>query len=337
MTKKLLYIGNALSHKGSTVTSVEILSELLKNHGYIVRIASGQPNKMVRMLDMIWRTIRYARATDRVLIDTYSTSNFWYAVIIGSLCRTLGLSYIPILRGGDLPNRLKKSPRAAKKLFANAKINIAPSQYIFSAFQKEGISNLTCIPNNIEIKKYGYVPREKFSPKLLWVRSFSKIYNPLMALKILEQLKNDYPQTTLTMVGPEKDESFQECYAFAKAKNLTVKFTGLLSKDAWIALASEHDIFISTTNFDNTPVSVIEAMALGLPVVSTNVGGMPYLIDHEKDGLLTPPNDVLSFTKNCKRILEDTKLAKTIAKKARKKAEGFDWTSVKKRWDEVLS
>lgn len=337
MTKRLLYIGNALSRKGSTVTSVEILSELLRNEDYQVRIASSQPNKILRMLDMMWHTIRYARQTDFVLIDTYSTSNFWYAVIVGYVCRLLKLPYIPILRGGDLPNRIKKSHKTSKRLFTNAKINIAPSQYIIDAFKSVGIDNITYIPNTIETAQYTFKKRSVVAPRLLWVRSFSKIYNPLMALKVLKNLTNTYPKASLTMVGPEKDESYKECLAFAKANDLPVIFTGMLSKEAWRSIANDHDIFINTTNFDNAPVSVIEAMALGLPVISTNVGGLPFLITHEKDGLLTPANEIELFCNSVVRLLKEPQLCATLSENGRKKAESFDWAVLKVIWGEVLS
>lgn len=289
------------------------------------------------MLDMLWTTLYNSPKTEIVLIDTYSTSNFWYAVLVGGLCQILKKPYIPILHGGNLPNRIKNSPTTSQFLFSGAMVNVAPSHYLLSEFKKAGFTNLTCIPNTLQLSKYPYVQRSVLRPKLLWVRSFSNIYNPLMALRVLQELQKQHPEATLTMVGPEKDESYEQCLAFAKAQQLPVTFKGLLSKEAWTALAASHDIFISTTNFDNTPVSVIEAMALGLPVVSTKVGGMPFLIEDGKDGLLAAPKEVLDFVNCVLRLLADNSLAQELAKNARKKAETFDWKSVKKHWDKVLS
>jgi len=85
------------------------------------------------------------------------------------------------------------------------------------------------------------------------------------------------------------------------------------------------------------PVSVIEAMALGLPVVSTNVGGLPYLLEHEKDSLLVPPDDVDAFLVAVKQLINNPEASKTIAIHARKKVEQFDWDLVKERWKELLS
>ncbi len=335
--KSLLYIGNALSHKGNTVSTIDTLSNSLKEEGYHVIVSSHIRNKALRLLDMLWSVITNRNTVNTVLIDTYSTANYWYAIYVAKLCRLFKIPYIPILHGGNLPMRIKRSQKSAQKLFNNAKINIAPSRYLLNAFNEEGFSNVIHIPNSIEIDNYPFKIREKYTPTLLWVRSFAHIYNPIMALKVLQELHKKYPEAILTMVGPRKDESYEECTAFAKANNLPVTFTGKLSKAEWIALGTTHDLFISTTDFDNTPVSVIEAMAIGLPVISTDVGGIPFLIENEIDGLLSPPKDIITFTEKIQLLLETPVLASTISKNARIKAEKFDWTQVKTLWSDILS
>ncbi len=139
------------------------------------------------------------------------------------------------------------------------------------------------------------------------------------------------------MVGPPKDESFAKCKDRAREENLPVTFTGILSKEDWVSLATNHDIFINTTNFDNTPVSVMEAMALGLPVVSTNVGGLPYLIEDAVDGFLVPKEHPEAFVQAIQKLLENPQIAKAMALAARKKVEQFDWEVVKHQWISLLS
>ncbi|WP_405250640.1 glycosyltransferase family 4 protein [Dokdonia sp. Asnod3-C12] len=334
--KKLLYVGNALSNKGKTATTIETLSLLLRQEGYDVEVTSTISNKSLRILDMMRALLRSRKSIDSVLIDTYSTSNFWYAVIIASLCRTFSIPYIPILHGGNLPHRLKNNAKICKQLFGSAQINVAPSGYLYNAFAKAGFSNLILIPNTIELAEYPFKERLVFKPNLLWVRSFAEIYNPLMAVQVLEKLHQRYPEATLTMVGPDKDGSQVPCEEYARKNSLPVHFTGRLSKEDWTSLAQDHDVFISTTNFDNTPVSVIEAMALGLPVVSTNVGGMPYLIHDTVDGLLSGPENVSAFSEKLSKLLENTDSTKEIVLNARQKVESFDWSVVKEQWHKVL-
>lgn len=335
--KRILYIGNKLSKKGVTVTSIETLGIFLQKEGYQVHTASSVRNKFFRLFDMLFAVLKYSRSISMVLVDTYSTQNFYFAVAVGNLCRLLRLPYVPILRGGDLPKRLEKSRSQAWKLFNGAKINVAPSMYLFNAFTAAGYTNLAYIPNTIEIDKYPFLLRKNIQPKLLWVRSFAEIYNPLLALKVLKQLREEGISCSMCMVGPEKDGSLAKCKAYAQQNELPVTFTGKLEKEEWIQLAARYDIFINTTNFDNTPVSVIEAMALGMPVISTNVGGVPFLLDHDMNGILVPPDDTESFARAIKGLLESPSQVELLTQSAREKAEGFDWQKVKHTWISLLN
>ena len=337
MTKKLLYIGNKLSGQGNTVTSIETLGGFLESEGVIIYYASSKRNKIVRMLDMLLKTVKYSRKVDFVLIDTYSTINFWYALIISQICRFLKVKYIPKLHGGNLPYRLEKSEFFSKLIFNNAYINIAPSKYLYDNFKKKGFENLIYIPNTIELSNYPFEEKKYDFPRLLWVRSFSKIYNPLMALKVFELVKQKYPNATLTMVGPRKDESNEEAIQYSEKNNLNVEFTGKLTKKEWIELSKKTNVFINTTHFDNTPISVIEAMALGLPVVSTNVGGIPYLITHNENGFLVEDSDVDGMANQILKICSNDIKMEEITNSARKLVSNFDWDKVKFLWFKLLN
>jgi len=332
----ILYIGNKLSKYGNTPTSVETLGELLVNDIDIITV-SDKNNKLHRLFDMLFHIIKYKHKIDYILIDTYSTSNFYYALLSSMLSKYVNIPYIPILHGGSLEDRLKYSKRMSKFIFDNAYLNVSPSNYLKHIFQKYGYDTLY-IPNNLEIDIYPYLKREVFKPKLLYVRAFSEVYNPSMALDALKLLKNDYKEATLCMVGPDKDGTLEKVKQKAKELDLEkdVIFTGKLSKEEWIALSKDYDIFINTTNVDNTPVSVMEAMALGLVVVSTNVGGLPYLIEDKKDGILVDRDDAFMMSDKIKEILTEQNIAKKLTKNARAKVESFDWSIVKKEWLKIL-
>lgn len=333
----LIYIGNELRSRGGTPTSIDTLAPLFREEGFNINTASSKKNKLLRLADMLLLVYRNRKTADYVLIDTYSTQNFWYAYAVARFCQRLKLKYIPILHGGELPNRLESSPKASKKLFGNAFLNVAPSLYTKTVFQQAGFTNVRYIPNSISLSDYSYKERQEPRPKLLWVRAFAEVYNPLLALKTLELLLPDFPNAELCMVGPKKDDSWKECIRTAKLHRLPVRFPGRLTKEKWTTLATKYDIFLNTTNIDNTPVSVIEAMALGLPVVSTNVGGLPYLIAADIDGVLVPPNDPERMASAVKNILQDPQRSLERTRAARKKVEVFDWERVKEMWKGVLS
>lgn len=334
--KSILYIGNKLSKHGFTITVMETLGSLLQSEGFEICYASDKKNKFLRMLDMIIKTMRFGSKADYVLIDTYSTSNFYYSLLISQLCRLLNLKYIPILHGGNLPKRLESNSFFSNILFKYAYKNVAPSQYLLTSFLQKGYSNTIRIPNSIHLENYPFYSREIKEPKLLWVRSFAKIYNPKMAIKVLSLLKKDFPNATLTMVGPDKENIIPECKEFVNSLGVEVAFTGKLTKESWFELSKSHTVFINTTHFDNTPVSVIEAMALGLPVVSTNVGGLPFLIQNGKQGLLVNDDDAEEMSNGIKRIILNPDFTFDLIKSARQEAEKFDWNVVRLLWLELL-
>lgn len=334
--KTLLYIGNKLAKHGITATSIETLGEFLECEGFRIFYASEKENKVLRMLDMIFKTIYYSKNTDYVLIDTYSTYNFWYALIISQLCRILNLKYIPKLHGGDLPKRLQNNPKLCELIFSNSHLNIAPSGYLFDAFREKGFTKTIYVPNTIELQKYPFKIRETISPKLLWVRSFSSIYNPEMAIMVFLDIKNEFPEATLCMVGPDKDGTLSKIQALAKQHNVDVKFTGKLSKSEWVSLSENYDIFINTTHFDNTPVSVIEAMALGLPVVSTDVGGLSYLLQNKQTAMLVGDSDAAGMANAIREIMSNNELKDEIISNAYHLVCEFDWEIVKNKWHEIL-
>ncbi|RRO21461.1 glycosyltransferase family 4 protein [Flavobacteriaceae bacterium 14752] len=336
MKKQILYLGNKLAFKNRNITTIEQLSEHLKMLSFEVKTYSNKKNKIRRLLSMLWAIVKH-KNFDYLLIDTYSTSAFWFAWLSAKVAQFFKLKYILILHGGNLPERLNKNPKLCQSLFSNAYINIAPSNYLFEEFNKAGFNNLKLIPNSIEIKNYSFKKRSLLKPKLLWVRAFSDIYNPLLAIKVLKELLKEYPEAELSMVGPFKDESIQHCKDFAKKHQLPVTFTGKLPKEDWLAYAKDFDIFLNTTNVDNTPVSVIEAMALGIPVVTTNVGGLPYLLSHQKNAFLVNPDDVNAMLEAILNLLQNQELAQNLSQNGRELAETFDWEVVKDQWQNILN
>lgn len=286
---------------------------------------------------MLSATYKNRKQVDSILIDTYSTQNFYYAFLVSQLARLYNIPYIPILHGGNLVKRLKHNKSLSHFIFHNAKYNVAPSVFQKHNFETYGYNNIVYIPNALEIGNYKFKQRDFNTINLLWVRSFSKLYNPELAVKLLKALLDKGIAATLTMIGPDSDGSLQHVKNTADTLGVEVEFTGKLTKTEWTKKAESCNVFINTTNFDNMPVSVIEAMALGLPVLSTNVGGMPYLIDEGVTGKLVNPNDVDAFVDAVFWLKNNTEKAQEMAFKARQKVDGFDWNIIKQQWLNVLN
>ena len=335
--KNIIYIGNNLSEKSNYHSAMATLTRLLQSEGHEVICASDKTNKIARLFTMCFTILKHRNTADIVLIDTFSTSNFYYALITSQLARILSLKYIPILHGGNLPHRLKHSEMLSTLIFKYAYKNVSPSLYLASEFKKYNFETVY-IPNTIPIEEVPFKLRTKLEPKLLWVRAFDKIYNPEMAIKVLALLKTSYKNASLCMVGPDKDGSLSVVQDLAIQLGIadSLTFTGVLPKEQWHKLSKNYDIFINTTNIDNMPVSVLEAMALGLPFVSTGVGGLPYLIENKVDGILIPVNEEKKMAEAIVTLLRDQKKAEELSKNAREKVEKFDWSVIKVNWDKLL-
>jgi len=333
----LLYVGNKLSHCGFTPGVIETLGPLLEAEGYKVFYAGTFKNKILRLLEMLFKTLTTGRKVDYILIDTYSTSAFWYAYMAGRVAKLVRTKYIPILHGGSLPDRLVRSKRSCDRLFKNSYANVAVSGYLRYEFEKAGYSTVV-IPNSIDISLYPFKKREYPRAKLLWVRSFHRQYNPNMAAVVLSELLKNHPDAELCMVGPDKDGSMNEFKTFINsigiAKHVTI--TGKLSKEEWIKLSENYDFFINTTNVDNTPVSVIEALSLGLAVISTNPGGIPFLLTDNHNSCLVSCGDTEKMAEKIDILIKNPSQYYQIITNGRKLAERFDWNEIKNRWQDLV-
>jgi glycosyltransferase involved in cell wall biosynthesis len=115
-----------------------------------------------------------------------------------------------------------------------------------------------------------------------------------------------------------------------------VDFRGAVPKANVPDALADGDIFLNTSHFDNMPVSVIEAMACGLPVVSTNVGGIPYLLEHGKTALLVQPGNVKEMAVAVKRLLSQPELARRLTEVGRRLTESFDWRVILPQWERLF-
>jgi len=328
----ILYFGNKLSTHGYTPTMIEqLLPDLEKR--YTIISASAKLNPLLRLMEMIWVFIKNINHVKLILIDTYSTNSFYYTCVLAVMSSLFSKPYCPILHGGGLPSRLASSPRLSRFIFGKSFINISPSIYLKQIFERE-VFTILHIPNFIEVLNYPMTIRKKFRPRILWVRSFHKIYNPVLAIYVLEKLLKRWNDTELCMVGPDKDGSMKDVIRLAKELNITnhLKITGKVKRKDWIELSKKYDIFINTSQVDNHPVTLLEIMALGLPIVTTNVGGIPSIIKNKKNGLLVNSNNAEEMANRISMLISGEIDGKLITRNARKEILELDKNKVIKKW-----
>jgi len=306
--------------------------------GWSILNASAGRGRIPFLLGALAAILRRRNEYAVASISVFSGPAFVWAEASAALLRGLGKPHIAVLRGGNLPDFARRWPDRVRRLLSSATVVVAPSRYLRESMRPYR-SDIRLLPNAIDLPLYPFRFRSKAAPRLVWLRAFHVIYNPSLALGVLAELAYEHPESTLIMVGPDKgDGSLQDFERKVRALDLEgrVELAGSVPKEQVPTWLDRGDIFINTTNIDNTPVSVIEAMACGLCVVSTNVGGIPYLLEHEVDALLVPPNDSKAMAGAVRRVLTEPGLAERLSRNARRKVEGFDWQVVLPQWEALF-
>lgn len=334
----ILMIGNYLRSPKHNRNVWHSLADRLPEVGWKVLTTSSQENQLLRLLDMLTTIFRKRHQYSIAQIDVFSGKAFAFAKFGAMLLNLIKKPVILTLHGGGLPDFAQTHARAVQRLLNSAAVVVTPSPFL-----QQGLSqfrpDIRYIPNPVQLSLMSYRQRNQVQPKLIWVRAFHEIYNPTMAVRVLDLLKTDYPLITLEMIGPHKgDGSLHRVRRFSAERQLSQKLHIIpgVEHDQIPDLLNQADIFINTSNYDTSPRSLIEAMACGLCVVSTNVGGVPWLVDDGENGLLVPPNDFIGMANAIRSILEGPELAAQLSRNARKKAEQHDWQTILPQWDALF-
>lgn len=333
----VLLLGNFLSGQDGRRTYAEDLASRLESAGLKVLCSSRIMLQPVRLADMMLTALG-ARGRYRVaIVDVYSGRAFLWAEAATLAARTAGRRIVLALHGGGLPEFAARHPSRVARLLGAADAVVAPSAYLRNALLAFR-PDIRLVPNAIDPSAYPFRERRHALPRLVWLRAFHRIYQPEGAVRVLADLRRTHPDATLTMYGADKDGSLYSTRRLAEELGVAdaVRFMGAVPKHRVGEALATADIFLNTARIDNMPVSVIEAMACGLCVVSTNVGGVPHLVKHGVDGLLVSPDRPEEMAEAVRRILADGVLSSQLSLAARERAGQFSWERVLPRWLELL-
>lgn len=302
-------------------------------------VTSRHLGRLARLADILMSIWRLRASYDVACVDVFSGPAFAWAEAACALLRRLRKPYVVTLHGGNLPPFSRRHPVRVSRLMASAAAVTCPSSYLHTEMRPFR-DDLILIPNGIDLGSYRFRLRHPPLSNLLWLRAFHDIYNPEMAVWAVHHLRSPGCPIRLNMIGPDKgDGSLQNTKSLAVRLGLTgdIGFRGPIPKKQVPGELGCGDVFLNTSNFDNTPVSVLEALACGLPVVSTNVGGIPYLLEHSQTAMLVRPGDAVGMAAAVMRLFAEPVLAAQLGENGRKLAESFDWSVVLPQWHRLLT
>ena len=274
--------------------------------------------------------VRELSRADVVHVFSASYSSFLLAPLPAILvARALGRPVVLNYRSGEAPDHLDRSA-VARAALRRVDRNVVPSRFLVDVFARFQI-DATVIPNVVDFAAFGYRERDPLRPRLLSTRNLERLYNIACTIRAFRRVQDRHPDATLTLVGGGAEEASLRRLAVDLGLR-GVTFAGRVAPDLMARFYAEHDIYLQSPDIDNMPTSVLEAYASGLPVVSTEAGGVPAILTHGVDGLLAPLNDPDALAGGVITLLDRPEYARRLARQAFDGCRGCTWEGVRARW-----
>ncbi|MES2537642.1 MAG: glycosyltransferase family 4 protein [Pseudomonadota bacterium] len=250
------------------------------------------------------------------------------------IARFRGIPVVVNYRGGEADTFLGKALFWVKPSLDRTDAIIVPSGFLDAVFAKHGVST-EVVPNIINLSRFSAgdarSSAERGGPCLLVARNLEPIYDNATALRAFSLVQGTFPAARLTIAGSGPELSALKKIADELGLTQSVTFTGRVDNEGMAALYRQADIMINASLVDNMPNSVLEALASGVTVVSTNVGGVPYLVEHEKTALLVPPQDPKAMAEAILDLLNNPIKSSKIQQAGMESVQQYAWPQVRNR------
>lgn len=299
-----------------------------------------RPLESIRFLRTILRSLIYvpsvlrrAWGTDifHVFTASFYSYNLWTLPAL-ACAKLSGKKFVLHYHDGQADEHLKNWPTAVPSIRRMDKV-VAPSGYLFEVFRKYGI-DAQVIYNIIDSSQFHFRRRTKPRPVFLHNRALEPLYNVECTLRAFQLIQERYPEARLTLALDGISRPGLERLA-RELKLRNTEFVGSVPYARMPELYDAADIYLTNPNIDNMPVSVLECFASGLPLISTRVGGVPFIVEHERTGLLVNANDHQAIAQSAFRLLEEDGLAERLAQNALQECRKYREDAVGKQWLEL--
>jgi glycosyltransferase involved in cell wall biosynthesis len=190
------------------------------------------------------------------------------------------------------------------------------------------------IPNVIDLSRFVFRERFTLAPAFVCTRNLERHYGVDVVIDVFARIQSRRADATLIVAGTGSQEASLKARA-ARLGISGVSFVGAVDPSAMPALLDGADIFLNASRIDNQPVSILEALASGLPVVSTGVGGIGELIADDRTGSIVPIDDSQAMADAACALLARPAWALSMAQQGREQAQRFTWAAVREQWADV--
>lgn len=323
------------------------LSRLLQKEGLSVELVQTNPpyrpafvgrikglRALLRLLPYFWRIWRMAGNTD--VIHLMANSGWSWQLFAAPVIWIGWLRKKPVIvnyRGGEAREYLAASARWVKPSLARAAQLVVPSGFLRQVFSEFNVS-ATVIPNIIDLETFYPASQQPADTvfTLVITRNLEPIYGLDTAIRALALARQEVPTLQLKIAGSGPQGTELERLVAQLGLANAVVFLGRLERPQIVDLYHSAHAMLNPSRVDNMPNSVLEALACGLPVISTNVGGVPYIVEHGKTALLVPRDDVQAMAQAVVTLCRDNTLRAQLRDSGIKAVAQYAWDEVRPLW-----
>jgi len=340
---RIALVGPLPPPSGGMANQTQQLGELLTAAG--VFVSTVQVNAPYRpawigrapLLRSLFRLLPYLAALWRVsgsvdVMHVMANSGWSWHLFAAPAVWIAHWRRVPVVvnyRGGEASEFLQKSARIVRVTMRRASALVVPSGFLVGVFARFAM-RAEIVPNIIDLGRFRARESARANvPMLLVARNLEPLYDNLTAIRAFQLVLLQFPAARLVIAGSGPEE--QSLRAFVHHHNLseTVQFTGRLERDAMAALYRSADVLLNPSLADNMPNSLLEAWASGLPVVTTNVGGIPHLATDGVNASLVPPGNPVAMAQACLAVLSDETIWQQRANAGLREAQRYTWPRVR--------
>lgn len=326
---RILYISNYRKGVGGISSQVDLLSDNVNREGYIADVFSTKGNPVKRVV-LFFRLLIVAREYDVLHIHGCSEWGMLpvvYGVIAGKIWKK---RIIVTYHGGEAAEYLAKHGA-----FARRWLNRVGKVIVLSGFPKKVFDEyrIPCIviPNIVPLRENVYQSKKSLTPKMISVRHLTDLYRIDLIIRAFAKVVEKYPEATLDILGQgDKRDELERLVVSDERLVGRIRFIGQVPNAQMYDYLKANDIMLSAPKIDNMPVSLMEAMNAGVLVISSDVGGVPYMIEHQKTGLLFD-GDADALTEQILWALEHQKESVLMLEAAHEEVKKYSWNNIRRQ------
>ncbi len=325
---KVLLICNYKPGVGGISGQVELLQKHMREEGHTADIFSTKAS-IIRRLLIPFRLLSVAKHYEVLHIHCCSGWGFLPAVLGISVGRRLKKRIVLTYHGGGGEKFFEKHHKLVHHYLTRTNDNIVLSGFLAGVFDKHQLP-YSIIPNIIELDESSFRLRETLRANYICTRAHETLYNIPCILRAFQKTLTKLPEASLTLVGDgSQHAALVQMVNDMELRNVT--FTGRVDNQKIYHYLNLSDIFLSSPTVDNMPVSVLEAMNAGLLVISSCVGGVPYMIKDGETGLLFENDNSDQLAKKMIEAVENQATVNDIIIRAHNEVKRYRWDSVKEQ------